>query len=191
MGYEPRIRQADEPFPVGEHRGEGASERRMDGVSRRVGGVRGSRRASRVRRGSRPAAGRDGASARACPHRGEVAGDTGAHWGAQQEYPAVWLTPVLGPVGSYPLRDDSDTLAERIRRYPADNLVVGGTADTLWQAGFRGTGKVLGIEGSARWAQARDVTARERGLQVSRAYPCRYVTAWVPCDHGRGVAGVG
>ncbi len=89
-------------------------------------------------------------------------GTLAAHWGAQQEYPAVWLTPVLGPVGSYPLRDDSDTLAERIRRYPADNLVVGGTADTLWQAGFRGTGKVLGIEGSARWAQARDVTARER-----------------------------
>lgn len=75
-------------------------------------------------------------------------GTLAAHWGAERGYPAVWLTPVLNAAGLYPLPGHSDELAERIRAYPADNLVVGGTADSLWQTGLRGTGKVLEIEGA-------------------------------------------
>lgn len=83
-------------------------------------------------------------------------GTLAAHWAAEQGYPAVWLTPVLNAAGLYPLPGHSDALAERIREYPADNLVVGGTADSLWQTGFRGTGKVLEIEGASHSLEVAD-----------------------------------
>lgn len=71
-------------------------------------------------------------------------------------YPAVWLTPVLNAAGVYPLPAHSDALAERIREYPTDNLVVGGTADSLRRTGFRGTGKVLEIEGANHGLEVAD-----------------------------------
>ena len=83
-------------------------------------------------------------------------GTLAAHWGAEQGHPAVWLTPVLTAAGLYPLPGHSDALAERIREYPTDNLVVGGTADTLWQKGFRGTGTVLEIEGANHRLEVAD-----------------------------------
>ncbi len=83
-------------------------------------------------------------------------GTLAAHWGAERGYPAVWLTPVLKATGLYPLPGHSDALAERIREYPTDNLVVGGTADSLWQTGFRGTGKVLEIEGADHGLEVAD-----------------------------------
>lgn len=75
-------------------------------------------------------------------------GTLAAHWGAERGYPAVWLTPVLETAGLRPLPGHSDALADRIRDYPAPNLVVGGTADPLWRTGFQGTGTVLEIEGA-------------------------------------------
>ena len=66
-------------------------------------------------------------------------GTLAAHWAAEREYPAVWLTPVLKTAG--PMPGHSDALAERIRTYPTDSLVVGGTADELWPTGFRSTGR--------------------------------------------------
>lgn len=83
-------------------------------------------------------------------------GTLAAHWGAEKGYPAVWLTPVLNAAGLYPLPGHSDALAERIRQYPTDNLVVGGTADSLWQTGFRGTGKILEIEGADHSLEVAD-----------------------------------
>ena len=83
-------------------------------------------------------------------------GTLAAHWGAEQGYPAVWLTPVLQAAGLYPLPGHSDALAGRIRTYPAASLVVGGTADSLWQTGFRGTGKVLEIEGADHGLELAD-----------------------------------
>ncbi|MCW2796431.1 MAG: hypothetical protein JWM79_1928 [Nocardioides sp.] len=83
-------------------------------------------------------------------------GTLAAHWGAEQGYAAVWLTPILKSAGLYPLPGHCDALAERIREYPTDNLVVGGTADDLWQTGFRGTGKVLEIEGADHSLEVAD-----------------------------------
>ena len=93
-------------------------------------------------------------------------GTLAAHWGAEQGYPAVWLTPVLNAVGLYPLPGHSDALVERIREYPTDNLVVGGTADSLWQRGFRGTGKVLEIEGADHGLEVADWRASIRQHEV-------------------------
>jgi hypothetical protein len=73
-------------------------------------------------------------------------GTLAAHWGAERSYPAVWLTPVLRTAGLHPLPGESETLADRIRDYPAENLVVAGTADPLWQRGFRGSGTVIEID---------------------------------------------
>jgi hypothetical protein len=56
----------------------------------------------------------------------------------------------------------SEALAERIATYPADNLAVGGTADSLWQTGFSGTGKILEIEGADHGLQ---VAYREQSVQ--------------------------
>lgn len=83
-------------------------------------------------------------------------GTLAAHWSAERGYPAVWLTPVFQPAGLYPLPGHSEALAERIREYPTDNLVVGGTADSLWQPGFCGTGKVLEIEGADHGLEVAD-----------------------------------
>lgn len=83
-------------------------------------------------------------------------GTLAAHWGAEQGYPAVWLTPVLNSAGLYPLPGRSDALEERIREYPTDNLVVGGTADSLWQPGFRGTGRVMEIDGADHGLEVAD-----------------------------------
>jgi hypothetical protein len=83
-------------------------------------------------------------------------GTLAAHWGAEQAYPAVWLTPVVMAAGSYPMPGHSDALAERIREYPTASLVVGGTADSLWQTGFRGTGTVLEIEGADHSLEVAD-----------------------------------
>lgn len=83
-------------------------------------------------------------------------GTLAAHWGAERGYPAVWLTPVLEAAGLHPLPGHSEPLAERIREYPAENLVVGGTADSLWPTGFRGTGQVLEIEGADHGLEVAD-----------------------------------
>ena len=83
-------------------------------------------------------------------------GTLAAHWGAEKGYPAVWLTPVLKAAGRYPLPGHSDALARRIREYPTHNLVVGGTADLLWQTGFRGTGQVLEIKGADHSLEVAD-----------------------------------
>lgn len=83
-------------------------------------------------------------------------GTLAAHWGAEKGYPAVWLTTVLKAAGVYPLPGHSDALAQRIREYPTQNLVVGGTADISWQTGFRGTGQVLEIEGADHSLEVAD-----------------------------------
>jgi hypothetical protein len=83
-------------------------------------------------------------------------GTLAAHWGAEKGYAAVWLTPVLRAAGRYPRPGHSDALARRIREYPTHNLVVGGTADILWQTGFRGTGQVLEIEGADHSLEVAD-----------------------------------
>ena len=83
-------------------------------------------------------------------------GTLAADWAAEREYPAVWLTPVLKTAGWYPMPGHSDALAERIRTYPTDSLVVGGTADELWPTGFRSTGKVLEIEGADHSLEVAD-----------------------------------
>lgn len=75
-------------------------------------------------------------------------GTLSAHWGAARGYPAVWLTPVLRTAGRHPLPAHSEDLAPRIRGYPVGNLVVGGTADPLWERGFSGTGVVLEVDGA-------------------------------------------
>jgi hypothetical protein len=89
-------------------------------------------------------------------------GTLAAHWGAEQGYPAVWLTPVLTAAGRYPLPGHSEALTRRLREYPAANLVVGGTADELWQTGFRGTGTVLEIEGADHGLEVDDWRASVR-----------------------------
>ena len=81
-------------------------------------------------------------------------GTLAAGWGAAQGYPAVWLTPVLDGPHAAPIRD-----------YPADNLVVGGTADSLWRPGFRGTGRVLEIEGADHSLHGADWRASIRNHQ--------------------------
>ena len=73
-------------------------------------------------------------------------GPMGAFWGADRGYPAVWLTPVLAVGGGERLPDGYEAVAERIRAYPADNLVVGRTSDAFWQPGFQGTGEVIEID---------------------------------------------
>jgi hypothetical protein len=83
-------------------------------------------------------------------------GTLAAHWGAERGYPAVWLTPVLNAAGLHPLPGHTDALADRIRGYPTDSLVVGGTSDSLWQPGFHGTGKVLEIEGADHSLEVSD-----------------------------------
>jgi hypothetical protein len=83
-------------------------------------------------------------------------GTLAAHWSAERGYPGVWLTPILRAAGRHPLPGHSDALAARIRDYPTDSLVVGGTADDLWQKGFRGTGKVLEIEGADHGLEVAD-----------------------------------
>jgi hypothetical protein len=83
-------------------------------------------------------------------------GTLAAHWGADRGYPAAWLTPVLKSAGSHPMPGHAEALAERIRAYPAENLVVGGTADFVWQRGFHGTGDVLEIEGADHGLEAAD-----------------------------------
>ena len=89
-------------------------------------------------------------------------GTLGAHWAAERGYPAVWLTPVLETAGCYPMPRHSGPLAERIRAYPTESLVVGGTADELWQPGFRGTGTVLEIEGADHSLEVADWRASLR-----------------------------
>ncbi len=63
---------------------------------------------------------------------------------------------MLKAAGLRPLPDHGDALAERIREYPVENLVVGGTADILWRTGFRGTGTVLEIEGADHSLEVAD-----------------------------------
>ncbi len=89
-------------------------------------------------------------------------GTLAAHWAADQEYPAVWLTPILKAAGLHPLPDDVEALAARLRDYPAANLVVGGTADALWEPGFRGTGSVLEIAGADHGLEVADRGATAR-----------------------------
>lgn len=83
-------------------------------------------------------------------------GTLAAHWGAEKRYPAVWLTPVLQAAGLHPMPDHSEALAEQIREYPTENLVVGGTGDSLWQPGFRGSGQVLEVPGADHSLEVAD-----------------------------------
>jgi hypothetical protein len=83
-------------------------------------------------------------------------GTLSAHWSAERGYPGVWLTPILRAAGRHPLPGHSDALAARLRDYPTDSLVVGGTADDLWQQGFRGTGTVLEVEGADHGLEVAD-----------------------------------
>ena len=66
------------------------------------------------------------------------------------------LQPALKAAGRYPLPGHSDALARRIREYRTHNLIVGGTADLLWQTGFRGTGQVLEIKGADHSLEVAD-----------------------------------
>lgn len=75
-------------------------------------------------------------------------GTLAAHWSADRGYAAVWLTPVLRAEGLNPLPVESRELARRLRTYPRDNLVVGGTADVFWMDGFAGTGRVIEVAGA-------------------------------------------
>ena len=89
-------------------------------------------------------------------------GTLAAHWAADRGYPAVWLTPVLRAVGRHPLPAHCDALAERLRDYPTDSLVVGGTADALWEKGFHSTGTVLEIDGADHGLEVADPRATRR-----------------------------
>jgi hypothetical protein len=89
-------------------------------------------------------------------------GTLAAHWSADRGYPAVWLTPVLRTAGLNPMPDHSGALAHRIRTYPTDNLVIGGTSDPLWENGFTGTGKVIEIDGADHGLEVDDWRASIR-----------------------------
>lgn len=75
-------------------------------------------------------------------------GTLAAHWSAERGYPAVWLTPVFKAAGLNPMPVESTALEQRIRGYPAENLVVGGTRDPFWVNGFTGTGMVIEVPGA-------------------------------------------
>lgn len=79
-----------------------------------------------------------------------------AHWSADRGLPAVWLTPVLKAAGLNPMSAESEALAERIRTYPTANLVVGGTADPVWESGFVGTGEVVEVAGADHALEVED-----------------------------------
>jgi hypothetical protein len=55
---------------------------------------------------------------------GKSLGTYGARLAAERAYPAIWLTPVLTLV----------EVVDAIRANPARQLLVGGTADRLWDA---------------------------------------------------------
>lgn len=55
---------------------------------------------------------------------GKSLGTYGARLAAERSYPAIWLTPLL----------TDPVLVEGIRANPARQLLVGGTADRLWDA---------------------------------------------------------
>jgi hypothetical protein len=70
-----------------------------------------------------------------------VAKSLGTHaapWAAERGYPAAWLTPVPTDPG----------VRAALQDYPAASLVVGGTADPLWEVGFAGSGRVMQIDGA-------------------------------------------
>lgn len=77
---------------------------------------------------------------------GKSLGTLAAPWAAERGYPAAWLTPILTDAG----------LHEVLGSYPARNIVVGGTADDLWQPGFSGTGEVLEIEDGDHGLEVHD-----------------------------------
>lgn len=52
----------------------------------------------------------------------KLLGSYAAAWASARSYPAVWLTPVL----------TNDFIAEALRHYSTDALLVGGTGDELW-----------------------------------------------------------
>ncbi len=83
-------------------------------------------------------------------------GTLAAHWAADRGYPAAWLTPVLRAAGRHPLPAHSHALATRLRDYPVDSLVVGGTADALWEPGFRSSGRTLEINGADHGLEVGD-----------------------------------
>jgi hypothetical protein len=60
---------------------------------------------------------------------GKSLGTYGARLAADRAYPAIWLTPVLV----------EPAVVEAIRANPARQLLVGGTADRLWDADVAGS----------------------------------------------------
>lgn len=82
-------------------------------------------------------------------------GTYAAPWAAERGYPAAWLTPVP---------TDPEVRAA-LHSYPAPSLVVGGTADPLWEAGFAGSGRVLQVDGADHSLELPDWRA---SLEVHR-----------------------
>lgn len=72
-----------------------------------------------------------------------------APWAARRGYPAAWLTPVLTDPG----------IAELLTAYPAEQLVVGGTADPFWVRGFLGAGRTLEVDGADHSLELSDPEA--------------------------------
>ena len=97
-------------------------------------------------------------------------GTLAADWGAAEGYPAVWLTPIL----------NDSARAAPIRDYPRDNLVVGGTADSLWQVGFRGTGQVLEIDGADHSLEVADWRTSIRHHQTVAAAVAAFAAELLP-----------
>ena len=92
-------------------------------------------------------------------------GTLAAHRAAEDRWPAVWLTPVLRAAGDRPLPARARDLRALLLRYPAPNLVVGGTADPLWVPGFRGSGEVLEVPGADHSMETADVATTLRTHQ--------------------------
>lgn len=66
-------------------------------------------------------------------------GTLGAPAAAEFGVPAVWLTPLLS----------DEAVAQSLSTYPAPQLVVGGSADSLWPAGApQPSGEVMYVEGA-------------------------------------------
>lgn len=96
-------------------------------------------------------------------------GTLAAHWSAERGYPAVWLTPIFRASGLHPMPAESEALKQRIRTYPTDNLVVGGTQDPLWVNGFTGRGEVIELPGADHALETGSMVASARDHRATAA----------------------
>lgn len=87
---------------------------------------------------------------------------------AASSYPACWLTPLLG----------QPAIVDGIRANPAAQLVVGGTADSLWDSAVAATlpGEVLELPGANH---SLVVKGRRNATASAHAEFVRALTRWL------------